>query len=369
MADYNSVEEIFAAGVSNATVLVNNTAYDDNVFTAAGASWLKFNGNTVSNVYVSGNTFFGFGVNAEHLAVNRRDTKMWYLHREEGTLFGYYRFLKFRWRGYSAYNNTSTSYSLIYDVILWDTGHISLRMVNIPTSYYNGSFQLNANSVISYTVPTNASPNVTFTPQNANNSSYKASYTTLTLDPPYDRKYLIRSAGIIYTIADGVLVTLDAGTPTAELFRTYGVDEISSSTILTTLKDPEILYWQDSTDVPRTKSVTVYGTPPTPQAVITDLISNTHPSVQGISSIIAASSDDVLYSISVDGGSTWRMFDTSNNTWCAADADSGMSKVVLNAVTAAAWAELITTKTFHIRFILPTSVSYVNKLTINYTIS
>lgn len=89
MADYNSIEEIFAAGIDNMEVLINNISYDDNVFTASGADWLKFNNVTVANVYVSGNTFFGFGTNSEHLKVNRRDTKMWYLYRdltsEEGT--------------------------------------------------------------------------------------------------------------------------------------------------------------------------------------------------------------------------------------------------------------------------------------------
>lgn len=365
MADYNSIEEIFAAGIDNMEVLINNTAYDDNVFTAAGADWLKFNNVTVANVYVSGNTFFGFGSNVEHLKVNRRDAKMYYLYREEGTLFNYYRFLKFRWRGYSLYGNTSDSYSLIYDVILWENGCISLHMVDIPTTYYDGIFQLTAASVLTYTKPTDNAPDVTFTPQDENNTTFSVSYAAINLAPPYDRKYLVRSGPTLYTVTDGALSALNETEVTASLFQTYGVDEIPDGSLLVGLTDPEVLYWQDSTDELPTLSLTVRGTPPLPQMFTSEPMDLTHESIAGISHAAVDASEDVRFAISFDGGTTWKAHDGS--AWFdTSDTVPGMLASTMNAITAEQWAEVVVLDSYMVRFWLPNVTAYVKSVVMHY---
>lgn len=83
MADMNSLDEIIGTK-DGMEVLVNNSAHDDDTMTFVGADFLSFLGRTVSNLYVSGNSWFGFGVNSVQLAVGNRDTKMWYFIDRKG---------------------------------------------------------------------------------------------------------------------------------------------------------------------------------------------------------------------------------------------------------------------------------------------
>lgn len=173
MANYSSVADIFAT-IENATAVRNNSKNDDGVDTVTGVDWFTYNGKVCSQIYVSGNMFIGLGANAEDLKINRRDGASYYVWREEGTLDNYFRFLRIRWQGYTRYNYSTSSYLQTFDVILWDTGDISLHMINIPTSYYDGTFTLGS---LSYTKPTAASPDITFKLQEDN--SYLVEYSML----------------------------------------------------------------------------------------------------------------------------------------------------------------------------------------------
>lgn len=148
MADYTLIEDIIN-DTTNWTQLRNNSKNDDSTDTYTGVNWFKFRGITASNIYISGNTWFGFGSNSEQLKVNRRDTAVWNFWRQEGTICGY-NFLRMRWDGYSHYSQTSSSYRLTYDVILLETGDIVLNIVTWPTSSADGINQLVANSSISF---------------------------------------------------------------------------------------------------------------------------------------------------------------------------------------------------------------------------
>ena len=102
--NYNSVEEILSAETANMTVIRDNSKNDDGTDTVTGVSWFNFKGKVASTIYVSGNSWLGFGASSEHLKVNRRDGAMYYLYREEGTLYNHYRFLKIRFSGYTSYS-------------------------------------------------------------------------------------------------------------------------------------------------------------------------------------------------------------------------------------------------------------------------
>ena len=131
--NYNSIEEILSAGTTNMTVIRNNTKQDNGTDSLTGIDWFTFKEVIASTIYVNGNSWIGFGSSSGHLKVNHRDGALYSLYREEGTLYNYYKFLKIRWKGYSSYYTTSSLYAIEYDVILWDTGDISLHMISIPT--------------------------------------------------------------------------------------------------------------------------------------------------------------------------------------------------------------------------------------------
>lgn len=164
MSSYLKIEDAIKSGITNMTVIRNNVSQDDGTDTlATGIDWFSFNSKQVDNLYISGNSWIGFGSSNEHLKVNRRDAKMYYLYKELGTVQGS-KFLKIRWEGYSTYNYTSSSYVQAYDVFIFDTGQILLSFDTIPTSNFNGTNSLTCGSeVISYT-PTSESRVFTFTP-------------------------------------------------------------------------------------------------------------------------------------------------------------------------------------------------------------
>ncbi len=128
--NYDSLNEIFSAGVTNMTCLLQDSgSYDGGTLAVTGAEFVRFMDSVVSSIYAHGDSYWGIGSDTSHLKVDNRDTRMRSLYREEGTLYSYYRFLKIRWEGWSHYNASGADYQLKYDLIFWDTGDISLHMV------------------------------------------------------------------------------------------------------------------------------------------------------------------------------------------------------------------------------------------------
>lgn len=362
--NYNSIEEILSAGITNMTVLRNNTKQDDGTDTITGVDWFNFNGTVASTIYASGNSFIGFGSSSEHLKVNRRDGALWSLYREEGTLYNYYKFLKIRWKGYSHYNNTSTSYAVEYDVILWDTGDISLHMISIPTQYTNGTYSLVASSTYTYTVSI-SSPDVTF---KKTDTGFEVQNNIINLVAPYDKRYLVRDGETIYTISNNALTSLGSVELTSTLFLDSGYDPDLNSmfdlSILSELSNPELLYWHEETELAgNVTMLSVQGTPVLPQIVIYD--TETIPDGSAIKIIESAATDDVLFTITFDGGTTWKYH--NGVTWTTAETISeGMNPNTLKSITEPIWAEVITSNTYQIRCALTSTTSSVEKIAVGY---
>ena len=323
MANYNSVEEI-VAGVANATQLRTNSKQDDGVDTITGVDWFSYAGVACTSLYASGNSWIGLGRSQEDLKVNRRDATMWNLWREEGTI-GAVRFLRIRWSGYTAYNSTSTSALLTYDVILFDTGDIQLYVVDVPTSNYSGTFTLGN---LAYTPPTADNRWVAF---RKTDRGYEVTYEPLSF---YTCKYLVRNEGVLYTVVDGALSEL-AGDLTSELFQTSGIDTVPDGALLLPLSAPEVLCWTDA-PAPCTLTATVQGVPTSAHTVTSDHIQVNHPSIYGISSVVATASDGATFLLSFDGGA-WMKY--NDGTWSASDI--GMTAAELMAITSNAWSSVI----------------------------
>lgn len=356
--NYNSIEEILSAGTTNMTIIRNNTKQDDGTDSVTGVSWFSYNGVVANTIYVNGNSWIGFGQSSEHLKVNRRDGALWSLYREEGTLYDYYKFLKIRWSGYSSYSYTSTNYKLEYDVILWDTGDISLHMVTIPTSYNNGTYTLTESSTYSYTV-SSTTPDITFV---KNDSGFTINNGTIELKF-YNRRYLIRDNNIYYTVIDNVLTKIDVSNLTSSVFLNFGTTQMFDIMLLNTLNNPEVLFWTDA-DNGLQRGLLINGTPLLPQIVYYEPqnISGT-----SIGKAEVAASYDALFSISFDNKQTWKYYDYVNNKWINAVTNSeGMSASTIKNIPTSAWKSISTSKTFSFRCVLPTVDSTTSGIYIRY---
>ena len=178
-------------------------------------------------------------------------------------------------------------------------------------------------------------------------------------------KYLIRSNSTIYTVTDGTLTALAETEITASLFQTYGADEIPDGSLLVGLTDPEVLYWQDSTDELPDITITVKGTPPLPQMFTSEPMDLTHESIAGIDHAAVDASEDVRFAISFDGGTTWKAHDGS--AWFdTSDTVPGMLPSTMNAITAEQWAEVVVLESYMVRFWLPNVTAYVKSVVMHY---
>ena len=360
--NYDSIEEILAAGITNMTVLRNNVKQDDGTDILTGVNWFTFNDTVASTIYASGNSWLGFGSSSEHLKVNRIDGALYSLYREEGTLYNHYKFLKIRWKGYSHYNYTTSAYAVEYDVILWDTGDISLHMISIPTSYNTGTYSLVANTTYNYSVSTD-NPDVTFT---KTDSGFAVSNTLISLSIPFEERYLFRLGSTLYTVTDGVLSGLSDTSLTANTFLTHGIQTLTPD-ILALVNGKEILYWRETTDFGIPTGIAIYGVPPLPQEIAV-FIPNT--SIKSIAKLEAICSDDAVFAISTDGGNTKMYYDTANNTWNTINSnfsEVGMSLSVLCGIDATGWSQFTGSASVMVCALLPTIDSYFSKLAVKYT--
>ena len=121
MFDYGTIDDLLK-NTEHMEILRNNSLQDDGTDTVKGVDWFQYKGKTASTLYVSGNSWIGFGENTEQLKIVRRDTDLMTLRREEGTIWGTYKFLRIRWEGYSVHSNRIDATRMIWDAILFDTG-------------------------------------------------------------------------------------------------------------------------------------------------------------------------------------------------------------------------------------------------------
>lgn len=153
MANYNTLADAINAELTNMTYLRNNSKNDDgttNYNVSSKADWFNFNGNSLTNIYSSGNSWIGFNSSSENLKVNRRDSAVYNELEEHGTIAGL-RFYRFRWDGYSVYNSTSSSYRQSFEFFIFEPGStydeiVFLRFFNIPTSSFDGTNSWMGNS-------------------------------------------------------------------------------------------------------------------------------------------------------------------------------------------------------------------------------
>lgn len=201
MVNYESIAEMMNT-TENMEHLVNNASHDDDTMTFDGVDWFVFNNLQISQIYVSGNSFIGLGINAETLLVCRRDAKLWHFYREEATLFGTYRVLKLRWEGYAQYNSTLESVALQYEWFFVETGDMFLNIVKAPTSSgYLGNSCINGAMNQTFMVDAGRSQTICFYHLDDEGKLYSIDYDMPVVEPPFARKYLMGDGdGKIYRV-------------------------------------------------------------------------------------------------------------------------------------------------------------------------
>ncbi|HUM83638.1 MAG TPA: hypothetical protein PLN48_07645 [Lachnospiraceae bacterium] len=364
MVDYYSIKELLR-GTDNMTIIRDNSGNDDGTDTVTGVGWFTYNSVAAENIYVNGNSWMGIGSNAEQVKVHRRDAKVWTIRREEGTIYGYYKFLRIRWEGYSYYSATSEDVRLVWDLILLDTKDIVLRFEKVPTnaSYLGECVLVTGAGNISFTPA--AGKMIHFEHQDDTGTAFvMADGEPLLLDP-YNRRYLVTdAAGDIYTVEEGALMKLAETELTAEVFETYGVQDIPDGALLLTLTDPTILYWHDSENhfPPFTAS---YTGVPKPQVIYSENIDMSDASIIGIEKVTVDADDNALFAVSFDDGETW--WTCVEGTWAQlSEEKSGMTKAGLEGISTNVWSEKAVTGQLKYRIVISGENGYVKTITTDY---
>ena len=125
---YSSVEDAIAADVTNMTQVVTNKQIPmgSGELILHGAEWLNFNNKNCKYFYTNSHSYWGFGANQEDLTVFKSDyTYCYNIWREIGTI-SEYKFVKFRWEGYTI--SVSESTRLLYDIYFFNTGDIYIHI-------------------------------------------------------------------------------------------------------------------------------------------------------------------------------------------------------------------------------------------------
>lgn len=346
-------------------VVVNNTKHDDDSVMITGVDWFNFDGVSATSIYANGNSWIGIGKNSEQLKVCRRDGAMYYLYRQEGMLYNYYKFLKIRWEGYSYYSSTSDTYALKYEMFLFDTGDMFLNVIQTPTSSsYIGTSSLTSGGVTTtLNIPINSTPMITFAHLDDTGLLWDATYEKINIMPPYDRKYLVKVGDSYYITAGANLIEVQITELNAQAFQELGMDIPPDSAAMITANNPQILYWQDSQDPLPDKVASVQAMPPA-QILYTTEQDLSDPSIVGVDNIRADASANALFAFSSDR-SSFRVYNTETGAWVDAEENGGMSKAEMEAITAEQWGLLMGREVYQIRFLLSES-SYLNKITVTY---
>lgn len=362
MANYTTLAELFNTS-SNLTVVVDNTRHDDDTVTITGISWFLYGNVACETFYVNGNGWIGFGASREDLKVNRRDQAMWNLWYETGLVHSQ-KFFRIKWDGFSVYNQTADAYKLTYEVVFLDTQDIYLNIITYPTSSNTGtnSLLLADNTEVSFTPAT--SHQWTFIHQDNQGNVYTAQDH---IDEIAIIKYLFSDdTDAIYNYVNDTFVDLDLSEQnlTSADFTTYGNDDIPTDIL--TLTNPKIYKWMDNDYDSLTA---ILSAVPYPQAVISEAISLT--GMLGIENVIATCEGNPVFAVSVDDGTTWKMWNSVQSRWdTVSQINAGMTATELNSVTTSNWNTLIAGATsIKIRFTLLVVTDKVTNVILNYILS
>jgi hypothetical protein len=261
---------------------------------------------------------------------------------ENGTLYDYYRFTRVRFSGTSSFGLGSTSYNFKYDVILWDTGDISVHVITITNksnARLNCTISNSDNGYAEYYI----SPSVLdLTINYTSDNGFTILPELVSFEIPGERRYLIRSESKYYTVIDDNMteISIQNNNITSSVFLTHGMTQVPSLSLFTNLNNPELLYWSEKEKFAASNGAAVIGTPQMPQSVYYDPIEIPSGKILELVRTKNTMSVKVKFSISFDGGETWKYYDYMNKCWYDSINDNdGMSYDMLPTIPSSKWME------------------------------
>lgn len=282
---------------------------DDTTYSVSWNAGFKYNGGSVSTIYVSSNNWYGFGSSSEHLKIMRRDGYSSYIGYLKGNLREGLDFLKIRYEGYTVYNSKTTANRLIYEIFLMSNNDIFINLIQTPTSSNTGTSSILCNGVTTSlslvdSTGKGGGKKVTLVSTSEIGNAYSVEYREYQEATAETECYLLKMDDVYYRLEGEELVPLEieAETPTPALFLKYGFDELPTTEFFTTLANPHLYYWRS--DTKRQRFAGYVNAEPFPQ-VITASADLNHESIIGITEMTAQYGGTVTAQYSVDGGETF----------------------------------------------------------------
>lgn len=323
------------------------TMQDDQTVSCVGASWFKYNGVTCDTIYISGNSWIGFGVSNEHMKIDRRDAKCHYLYRQE-LIYKGWQCIKFRWEGYSYYNQTSDTYKLIWELFLFETGDLFVNVIknsNMGTNSFDtlggsGTFNPITGAMISG-----------YCGDAENGKVFALVNEMYQHTPSVIMKYIIEIESEYYVVDNGELVKLNEQSLSYDVFQQYGMDKMPTGTVLKNVPLFKIHRWQDKEESVISTMQAEIKALPKPQIIVQNYdVDFSHESIANIKNVkVNATIPDgslVKFVVSMDSGSTWKSFDRARwNDICIDNLDDfytyGMDKITIEAITNEQWISFV----------------------------
>ena len=186
------------------------------------------------------------------------------------------------------------------------------------------------------------------------------------MEPPFDKKYLVRCEDVIYNIVNGNIVALSVTELTAEVFKTYGSNVAPTWEQISSLTNPDVLLWYDSEGHKPLLDAYMTAIPPA-QTVMSCKVDLLHPTIKGVDFVTTEFEGAPLYSCSFNDGELWFIHDGTE--WVRiTDLNTGMSAESLMAITTEQWTEKVAVaESIIFRFILNTVNDKVKNITVDYT--
>lgn len=386
---YSSVEDAIAADVNNMTQIATNKKFPmgSGDLILHGAEWLTFNNKNCRYFYANSHSYWGFGADQADLTIFKSDYIYCYnIWREIGTI-AEYKFVKFRWEGYTI--SVSETTKLLYDVYFFNTGDIYIHIYDknaycdIDNSFLitdAGTYNLNIvskenyvslykiSSINEYSIEKNI---ITFKSKKNVIERFLLSATRGTTQ----RYYTIKNEEFIF-LTQKIVDTWDEenieeevppeteeedvpATISAELFKKCGFLDIPTQTQLLnfynkineneeTLINFDLIGWWENS-LYSSSIVMNTNALPKPQEIISNRARIPYTSkvgydtAVGIESVSIDCGGDILFQISFNSKNNlvmdWRYWD---GEWKTPETNEivGMSKDVFQSVTSEQWQEL-----------------------------
>ena len=298
----------YAKPKGNAEMILFGERNDDTVVELPTMEFpITYAGNIITNLYVSGNSFIGFGVQTEHLKINRRDAsynKLFYSHEVNRDILMF----RVRFEGNSSYSSWNSN-DLIWELVVFMDGTFMLIVEKSPR---NGTDSFNNPTIGTQVLTFEQGKSYVFSLND--DGSYNVTLGSYVL---YDNKYLMQDIEGVkkFDMEQNLWVLLSAPPITKAMFTEFGVGSLPN--ILDGLNEKaKLLLYTTSPDViasPNDYKVKVREIVTSkPKIILQTEDFEINSKIESIEIRASTVGGDIRFAMSFDGGNTY--YSTSNGS-------------------------------------------------------